>query len=527
MYTMMLVDDEPEVLDSMIDTIDWNSYGFEVPVACRDGNEAIEKIEAGFVPQALVTDIRMPCVDGLELTAFVRERFPDVPVVILSGHDEFSYAQKAIQMQAYNYILKPVTPAKLGDILNEIRKELGERKGSGAEQTIDIIKTDFLNRLIARPLETSIIKEHAKHCRIDFFGKYHAVAVMDVNAGRDFAETNERQEMSLLRFGLHNVACELSAQQSGIIIFQSKERTKIISSGANKNEAEIKAAAAAKEIAILLEANMDISVSCGVGRAVASLQELYQSDAEASEALGLTFYFENGSIIKFSDITAALGGLFQFSKHEKAFEIAVQHFDSAGALHAVDGMFREMRETFLPAESCVKYCQRLAVYLIRFIGEFSQDQKVKHIEAEWEKQNLHTAATLGQMQGKMKHFCAQAFTLLDVVCNDSTSGQVARAEMFIKQNYANPRLSLQVVTEHLAVSTSYFSTIFKNGTGMTFVEYLTALRMDRAKQILAYTDKRTYEVADEVGFSDPHYFSAAFKKATGVTPKEYREATKR
>ena len=93
----------------------------------------------------------------------------------------------------------------------------------------------------------------------------------------------------------------------------------------------------------------------------------------------------------------------------------------------------------------------------------------------------------------------------------------------MKEHYNDPNLSLNTLTEYLAISNSYFSAIFKAKTGSTFIEYLTRLRMERAKQILSMTDRRTYEVAEDVGFSDPHYFSVAFKRVTGMTPKEYRE----
>lgn len=102
-----------------------------------------------------------------------------------------------------------------------------------------------------------------------------------------------------------------------------------------------------------------------------------------------------------------------------------------------------------------------------------------------------------------------------------------RAQAYIRERYADPELSLNDITSYLAVSTSYFSTLFKGGTGMTFLEYLTGVRMEKAREILTFTDLRSCEIAEKIGFSDPHYFSAAFKRATGLTPREYRERSRR
>lgn len=119
--------------------------------------------------------------------------------------------------------------------------------------------------------------------------------------------------------------------------------------------------------------------------------------------------------------------------------------------------------------------------------------------------------------------CDKAFKILALTKSDTAAAQVSKAEKYIREHYGDPRLSLNMITEHLAISTSYFSAIFKSRTGATFVEYLTRVRMEKAQQILAFTDRRTYEAAEDVGFSDPHYFSVTFKRVTGMTPKEYRE----
>ena len=142
----------------------------------------------------------------------------------------------------------------------------------------------------------------------------------------------------------------------------------------------------------------------------------------------------------------------------------------------------------------------------------------------FEGANLYAVSTLGQLVDRLNEMLDKAFQILQTLKSSSSALQVAKAEKFIKENSQNSELSLNSVTEYLCVSTSHFSSIFKEQTGMTFVEYLTHLRMEKAKQLLTFTDRRTYEITEDIGFSDPHYFCVIFKRTTGLTPTEYRES---
>lgn len=187
----------------------------------------------------------------------------------------------------------------------------------------------------------------------------------------------------------------------------------------------------------------------------------------------------------------------------------------------------QLRSGHVPFERCVLYSQKLMMTLIGLTDELIGGAEVESLEKTWEQFNFYSAPTLGRLERMIDEVCDKAFKILALTKSDTAAAQVSKAEKYIREHYGDPRLSLNMITEHLAISTSYFSAIFKSRTGATFVEYLTRVRMEKAQQILAFTDRRTYEAAEDVGFSDPHYFSVTFKRVTGMTPKEYREFSRR
>lgn len=528
MYKIMLVEDEPEVIDSMLENIDWGRHGFAQPLGCRHGAEAVEIIENGILPDAIITDICMPLMDGLELTRLVREKSPKTLVVVLSGHDEFAYAQKALQLKAYDYILKPITPANLEKILIKLKDELDRQALEDADASASIAKHHFLNRLLAAEMDHAVMETDCKRYDLCFEGKYHVAAVLDIDPWLLNEEDFFEDEIDLLRYGMCNMAQEITENLSGALVFQDNDKkARIIVSAATPQDCEKNAHSLIELVAENTRKHLKSTSSAGIGEPVSSPQWLYRSAAQAESALKHRFYYGPNCILRHGDIHPARRPANPFSNFKESFETAVNNFDHKGASKTVTDLFEEMKQTHLPFEKCLDYCQRLVVLLLNFTKSFVSENEIVTLEKAWEQHSLYSTSFLLQMEQLMGRFMNQVFELQSLTCNDTVSVQMVRAENFIQQNYANPKLSLQMITDHLALSTSYFSAIYKTRTGCTFIESLTKIRMQKAKQILQHTDQRTYEVADAVGFSDPQYFSAAFKRVTGMTPREYREHSRK
>lgn len=526
MYRILIAEDEPEVLNSMLETIDWAHFGFDQPVGCGDGKEAIRRVNEGFIPHAVITDINMPLAGGLEFAEFLHENHPKTLVVILSGYDDFGYAQQALRMKVFDYVLKPVTPAKLENLLERISGQVRQRQMEDPEDAKKIGTDNFLRRLLSGSMEKAVIQENLEKYNIKLEGSYITAAVADIDDPPNSADTQEKT-IALMRYGLHNISDEMFSEHEDVNVTTDKYgMTWLIVSGDNSEAACGKAEKYMKELAGVVKKHLKLGISAGIGSAIAGADMIYRSHDSAVLALDNRFYLGRESILRFDTLPPLSSGAFDYSGFEEMFRTAVESFDTEQAKDVLTEMYRAMATSRPGDDQCAKYSQRLVNLLLNFAGEFMGREEMQTLEDAWEHHNLYETMFIDQMEHIVKQFSEQVFELLSLMCNDSTSAQIAKAESYIRSNFSNPKLSLQTVTDYLAVSTSYFSSVFKSRTGLTFVEYLTKLRMDKARQILAHTERRTYEVAEDVGFSDPHYFSAAFKRVTGMTPREYRGSHK-
>lgn len=365
--------------------------------------------------------------------------------------------------------------------------------------------------------------ENCRTHKLSFPGRYHMAAVMDVDLPAPVT-IDETNNVELMRYGLYNIAQELAQKYPGIIVFQSYDGiTDVLVDGESHNRAYETAMELGKLVASTVYHNLGVSVSVGIGEPVAYLDELCLSRRQAVTALEYRFFYGEGSVICAADIEIKKSQDIDYSACARRMEEAVKAMDQPGAQTVISDMMEAMRNGHVPFDRCVLYSQKLVMTLMSLVDGILGRQEVEALEKLWDKVNFYTVPNIGRLEQIVSTICNRAFEGFDLVKTDSAAAQVRKAESYMKEHYGDPGLSLNTVTEYLAISTSYFSAIFKAKTGSTFVEYLTRLRMDRAKQILAMTDRRTYEVAEDVGFSDPHYFSVAFKRVTGMTPKEYRE----
>lgn len=351
MYQVMLVEDEAVVRQGIVQKIDWQAHGFNLIGVFENGKQALSafKVQPAHV---VITDINMPIMDGLTLAGELKNLSPGTLVILLTGYDEFAYAQKAIEYRVHSYILKPITASQLKKLLDNLYKELSDRD----------------------------------------------------------EKTDERSN--------------------------------------------------------LLEVQIDFS-------------------------------------------TAEL---------RRAILRDVRMLKTQDALLNVDRFIYTLETSGLSDDGCIRHLQKL-ILLLREESEITEpmDNSSRDILEEFEALNSLT----------LNHVALRTYVseLIQMGIRQKNSGprQVAEAVEYLKKNYSDASVSLQTITSHLSVSTSYFSGLFKSATGETFVEYLTRLRMEKAQEYLLATDYKNYEIAERVGYDDPGYFSSTFKKFTGIKPSEYRK----
>ncbi|MFC4101592.1 response regulator [Paenibacillus xanthanilyticus] len=532
MYKLIIVDDEALVREAIREQMDWASLGFECVADYEDGEEALEHIGEQ-APDVVLTDICMPFMDGLALTRELAARHPETKVLILTGFDEFDYARQAVELQAFDFILKPVTCAELTRVLFRLKDELDkdrarkddyERLRKEMSESLPVLRERFLERLVTSRLPEREIAERCAYFDLSWNGAWMAAALFDLEALGEEARVTVRDE-ELLRFALYNIAQELLSHRRGAAVFRDRNNHVLaLLSGEDPDALQEAAAAAAAELQLAADRYLPVRISAGIGRSIHGLASAHLVYDSALSALDYRFVLGRGSIIRLTDMEQRSQPAFASTlAWEKELIGKLKTASPIETDEVVARLFAAFRAQAFTAEACRIYAQRIALAMAQTVYEMDGASDILLGDAETPLFAPSTFGSLGEMEQWMKGLCRQAARLISGAREDFGASQVAKAKAFVDARYADPELSLGSVCRHVAMSASYFSTLFKSHAGHTFVEYLTRVRMEQAKALLKLTGKKSSEIAYEVGYADPHYFSGAFKRHTGMTPTEYRQ----
>ena len=531
MYKALLVDDEALTREAISENIPWAELGFELIASCENGREAMEQMEKRS-PDLLLTDICMPYVDGIALARYVHEHHPDTRTVIISGYDEFEYAKQAVRYQVMEYILKPITPTELMEVLRRVKESLDEksarsktlRKLRGAYvSNRPFLQGRFLNSLLRGNERSSDLNERMEELDISLSGCFFNTAIVEGDDLSPFLNQYANVRNDLALFAICNITQELISRRKLGVAFQNmEEKTIVIFCGETEKELARETEEALLEIQQTIRQLLLIETTIGMGEVVSDIQRLYQSYEAASCVMEQKFFLGGGQILRTDPMKEArLSRSVDVPKWAGRVVQALKGGSEEEITRMVQAFAQEIRESYANRNRCIIYMQNLLLTVIARANLIKEKENVI-VEEEKELLNrIYTYDHLTDMAEDVTDICIRISRLLEEQRDSYGKKQALMALDYIQENYMNSEVNLNSVCSHLAISTSYFSTLFKGFTGETFIEALTKKRMEEAKKLLENTAMKSYEVAREVGFSDPHYFSIAFKKATGRTPTEY------
>jgi len=528
MYRILIIDDEPVVREGIAETIDWASHGFILVGACRDGREGLEALERDR-PDVVITDICMPFVDGLELASWIGETYPSIRTVLLTGYDEFEYAQEAVRLRVSDFLLKPITADELRVVLDRIRGDLDEERRRAREidliraqleESLPLLRERFLNRLI----HGRAAREETEHRRalldLPLTGNAFVVLVCDRDTPR---ADEELTVLAIARF------IESLLSDDAVVFSTPADSLVVIVTALSRDEARPAALSYAETISDEVSRNPGRSVSIGLGEVVSALEDVSISYGGARMALDRRPVLGAGQIITVEEARGGSG--FPVAPDQSAlrdrFVRAIRTGDAGEARNVLAELMSLFRAAGAPREVFSVGAQRLLADTLNALEALGLSYEEIPGLAQNPFERLAAITTLETMERWFLDLEENARTLLDTRRLEHSHRKAVEAEEYIRENYADRGLSLTAVCSALSVSKSYLSPVFKAHTGMTFVEYLTETRMERARELLAHGDLKTYEIAERVGYRDSHYFSLTFRKQTGFSPTEYRERTLR
>lgn len=541
LYRIILVDDEEEVRQSIIRKIDWKSAGFCVVGDAENGQEALEKVEA-LEPDLILTDIRMPYMDGLSLAERVRQKYPSVKIVIFSGYDDFEYAKQAIKLNVTEYILKPVNVEELTAILKRIKTNLDEEIEQKRNvsllrenyiRSLPILREQFLNELVVSPVQEEELEARLGEYDIPLGGaKKWVAASIDIEP-EEYGKGDQlplHKEKDLIPISVMQIVGEKLGNYCRSSVFTtsrtSRDQLALIAAidGDNSHTGLIDVLGdICKETKKILE----VPITIGIGHSCQKLGEVSSSYKAAMDALGYKAIVGAGSTIYINDVEPVNVGKLSFDGKDEAELIAAIKFGPREKINeAVQNVIDKMSDAKVHFRQCQAYMLSVGSSMIRLIQQYDLDLA----QLSEEELGEDTFAIIPKMQKKedFARWLLLAALRMNQAMNqerDNTMKQVIqKAKEYIMDHYQDTELSVEKICRQLHMSPAYFSTMFKKETGQAYTSYLTQVRLDKAVELLNKTDDKTYVIASKVGYQEQNYFSYVFKKRFGVSPTKFRGA---
>ncbi len=536
MYRMMIVDDKDDIIQGIQSMGRWLEIGVEITGWANNGEEALAVMEES-KPQIVITDIKMPVMDGIQLTESIKKRYPEIKVIILSGYDEFHYAQQALKLGAEEYLLKPIRIHQLQEVILRVIHKLNDEKLKQEEeakilerlaQSLPLLRDKFLQRLLEEPggLNEEELCQRLNFLEVDLYPEYLAVLAVEIDHYNGIIDRNSYQQMELLVQNLIQLQAEFNREAGKSMIFtDKKERFGWIVSVPGLNHLPEKnhtVFALAENISILAQEKAKVTVSIGIGRFYAGFLQLFHSYQEAVEALSHKFLLGANQIIHIDDVLPDPKLHFHYPLElEKELLVSLKAGTRQEGMHLLDSYFEVLDQyTAYSPKLIKKYLTGLVVSISRILLEMNIDE----IQLTGGEEDLLLQITQLDTLEKTKPWLGKLIEGIYLVSScekkRKTQTKMEKAKGYIGEHMAD-EISLHAVANFIDLSPNYFTTLFKEYTGETFMDYVIRVRIDKAKELLTAGQFKVYEVANAVGYSDARYFSEIFKKWVGLAPAEY------
>ncbi len=531
MLKIFLVEDEFVVRQGIKKNIDWLSHEYEFCGEASDGELAFPMIQK-LKPDIVITDIHMPFMDGLSLSKLIKKEMPWIEIIILTGYEEFEYAKEAINIGVAQYITKPINGE---DLLKKVdalaekieqkrqEQEIKEKYMKEMEENITNDRKVLFQYLVTGLKSMADLWEIAGKLEIDLSAMWYNIILLNMQS---MHHAHDEFSNSLIEI---EQKIKLFDDDKRLLIFdRNLEGKAIIFKADSKEEIENVQEEYINKITEILKEYSNVRYFGGIGVPVNRLSELPISFERASHAFAHRYLVNESRIINSDAIKQS-----EYTEQEDVDinDINLKHLDRAKieeflkvgnreeVIYFVEEFFKDLGSSAMKSRMLRQYIVIDAyVCVLDFLESLQiQKQEIEPLDiASGVLQNEETA-----MSYIVKIF-SRALELREKRASNRYGDVVEEIKSYIEKNYADEELSLNILASHVNFSPNHLSMIFSQQTGKTFIKYLTDYRMNKAKELLRCTGKKSSNISIEVGYKDPHYFSYLFKKTQGMTPTQYR-----
>ena len=542
MLKIFLAEDEVIVRETIKRMIPWENLGFELVGEAADGEMALPLLIRQ-QPDLLITDIKMPFMDGLTLARLAKKEVPGLKVVILSGYDDFNYAKQAINIGVEDYLLKPITKNALIERLTEIRsryedektqREYYEKFHREMQAYEKNSSRDFFEVLVSGSLDMMEVYKRAEKLGLDIVAESYNVLIFTMNCNEDFS--GQREGYSSWEAESLEMLEKFFTGHPFAMLFRSNVFSYGVLIKGEKNSIRENTRICVEEIRKIFDRKEDNKEwFVAVGESVERLSQIQKSYHSASRAFsqrylydGKVLYYDEMLAMEKKDVTNDDSEYLQKVDVNALNPTILQKFLSNGLLEETENFVQDYFYAIgqEPMESVVfrsYVILNVRFSVLSFLKAMGCDTKTLEPE-DTEKILAESGRNMESIIAYAEKLVSQAIQLRDRNSGNKNRSILKTAVDFIDQHYMEEDMSLNKAANAANVSANHFSALFSQNMGQTFIEYLTSLRMDKAKEYLRCTGMRSSEIAGEVGYKDAHYFSYLFKKTQGMTPSDYRKA---
>ncbi len=524
LYRVMLVDDEEDVRQAIARKINWEEIGFEVVASAENGQEALELADR-LHPDVVMTDIKMPFMDGLTLGRLLKKRLKNTKVIIFSGFDEFEYAKEAIKLEAEEYLLKPLNAAELQTVFERIKenldREIDQKRNESRlnvyyQESLPIMREQFMIGLLEGRIPDEKIDETLASYELELKASCYAVAVGSVEQGEEGAE-NKLLNISLRQIIEENLS---GAVGHKTFVYLDRVITIALFDQADRLPYFIYLM---DQVCKIAKRVLDANTTIGIGNLCEKRSNLHLSYREAKSALDYRVLVEANQAIYIKDVepkAEETPDIAQTTVQDILREVKLgTKEDLEGIIHM---FIKDMQNAKVPLSQYQIFLMELVAEIYKLGRNYEIDMNQIFPPAMNLYQDLYQLDSPEALGSWMKDICMKVRHVVRRERADSTKSIIERARQYVQENYSDSDLSIEGICSELNVSPAYFSTLFKKETGQTFVAYVTRVRMEQAVELLKGTEDKTYIIAEKVGYTEPNYFSYVFKKQFGISPSKYR-----
>lgn len=528
---IFLAEDEFVIREGIKNSIDWESNGYTFVGDAGDGELAFPIIKKE-KPDILLTDIRMPFMDGLELSRLVKNELPDTEIIILSGFEEFEYAREAIKIGVAEYLTKPISAADLLARIDSVAEGIRKRREEEAlreqyhremEEANRLEQKDLFKNLVAGGTSLSALITMAEKVNVSITAVCYNLVLLKYVSNR-----HEQQEFSGSVLKLDE-ATDKEAQRLNALSFdRTPEGKAYLFMGGSEDEISTAIDEFKRTVASMASEYDSVHFFGGVGNTVFRISEIPACYEDASKAFAYRYFEEED---KFYNTCKNIAGFKptsddfniedinprQFSRNQIQGFLKTGTTEEAG--YFVDAFFRELGDTAVKSNMFRQYIAMDAYFAV---AEFVESTGRSKESVETFGANSEVLKTVEETRAYIVRIITDAVASRDKIANNRYSLVVNEVYAYVEENYRLEELSLNQIAAHVNFSPSHLSMVFSQETGQTLIKYITDVRINKAKELLRCTNKRSSEISAMVGYQDPHYFSYLFKKSQGITPTDYR-----